>query len=49
MLHKCPSYFRPINNVENVSKLNRLGEVGTGTLSHDLNRWWHMVRSKEDP
>ena len=35
--------------VENVSKLYRLGEVGTGTLSHDLNRWWHRVRGKEDP
>ena len=27
----------------------RLGEVGTGTMSHDLNRWWHKVRGKEDP
>jgi ABC-type polysaccharide/polyol phosphate transport system ATPase subunit len=35
--------------VENISKLYRLGEVGTGTLSHDLNRWWHKVRGKEDP
>jgi lipopolysaccharide transport system ATP-binding protein len=35
--------------VENVSKLYRLGEVGTGTLSHDFNRWWHKVRGKEDP
>lgn len=35
--------------VENVSKLYRLGEVGTGTLRHDLNRWWHKVRGKEDP
>lgn len=23
--------------------------VGTGTLQHDLNRWWHQVRGKEDP
>jgi lipopolysaccharide transport system ATP-binding protein len=23
--------------------------VGTGTLSHDLNRWWHQVRGKENP
>jgi lipopolysaccharide transport system ATP-binding protein len=23
--------------------------VGTGTISHDLNRWWHRVRGKEDP
>ena len=35
--------------VENLSKLYRLGEVGTGTLSHDLNRWWAKVRGKEDP
>lgn len=34
---------------ENVSKLYRLGQVGTGTLSHDLKRWWAMVRGKEDP
>ena len=33
----------------NISKLYRLGEVGTGTLSHDLNRWWARVRGKEDP
>jgi len=35
--------------VENLSKQYRLGEVGTGTVSHDLNRWWHRVRGKEDP
>lgn len=35
--------------VENISKQYRLGSVGTGTLSHDLNRWWHTVRGKEDP
>ncbi|MEQ8560269.1 MAG: polysaccharide ABC transporter ATP-binding protein [Cytophagales bacterium] len=35
--------------VENVSKVYRLGEVGTGTLSHDLNRYWAKVRGKEDP
>ncbi|ULQ52392.1 ABC transporter ATP-binding protein [Flavihumibacter fluvii] len=34
---------------ENVSKLYRLGEIGTGTLSHDLNRWWASIRGKEDP
>ncbi len=34
---------------ENISKLYRLGQVGTGTLSHDLKRWWAMVRGKEDP
>ena len=35
--------------LENISKQYRLGQVGTGTISHDLNRWWHRVRGKEDP
>ena len=35
--------------IESVSKLYRLGTVGTGTLSHDLNRWWHQIRGKEEP
>ncbi len=35
--------------VDNLSKQYRLGQVGTGTISHDLNRWWHKVRGKEDP
>lgn len=35
--------------VENLGKQYRLGEVGTGTISHDLNRWWAKVRGKEDP
>lgn len=34
---------------KNISKQYRLGTIGTGTLSHDLNRWWHLVRGKEDP
>ena len=36
--------------IENLSKQYRLGVVGTGTLSHDLNRWWKMnILGKEDP
>lgn len=35
--------------VENLSKQYRLGQVGTGTISHDLNRFWHRIRGKEDP
>lgn len=35
--------------VENVSKLYRLGQIGTGTISHDLNRSWAKLRGKEDP
>lgn len=34
---------------ENISKQYRLGEVGTGTLTHDLHRFWHKIRGKEDP
>ena len=34
---------------ENISKQYRLGQVGTGSLSHDLNRFWHQIRGKEDP
>lgn len=33
-----------------VGKQYRLGLVGTGTLSHDLNRWWQTsVLHREDP
>jgi lipopolysaccharide transport system ATP-binding protein len=36
--------------IENLSKQYRLGVVGTGTLSHDLKRWWTVnVRRQEDP
>jgi len=38
-----------ILKVENLSKQYRLGVVGTGTISHDLNRWWANIRGKEDP
>jgi len=35
---------------ENVGKQYRLGLVSTGTISHDLNRWWTMnILHKEDP
>ena len=32
-----------------VGKQYRLGTIGTGTISHDLNRWWARIRGKEDP
>ena len=38
-----------ILKAENISKQYRLGQVGTGTLSHDINRWWHEIRGKENP
>lgn len=38
-----------ILKVENVSKQYRLGLIGTGTISHDLNRFFARIRGKEDP
>ena len=35
--------------VEDVSKLYRLGEFGTGSLTHDLYRWFENLRGREDP
>lgn len=35
--------------VRDLSKLYRLGEIGTGTITRDINRWWAAVRGKEDP
>ena len=35
--------------VENLSKQYRLGEIGSGTLYEDLNRWWHSLTGKKDP
>jgi lipopolysaccharide transport system ATP-binding protein len=35
--------------VENISKQYRLGQVSTGTFYHDIKRWWHKARGKEEP
>ena len=35
--------------IESLSKRYRLGQIGTGTLVHDLNRWWHRMRGRGDP
>jgi lipopolysaccharide transport system ATP-binding protein len=40
---------RSVINVEHLSKQYRLGEVSTGTLAHDINRWWYRIRGKENP
>lgn len=35
---------------ENVGKLYQLGSVGTGSLTHDFNRWWQTkILRREDP
>lgn len=35
--------------IQNVSKQYRLGEVGTGTVSNDLERLWARLRGRPDP
>lgn len=35
--------------VEDLSKAYQLGEIGTGTISRDLERTWARMRGKEDP
>jgi len=34
---------------ENLSKAYQLGQIGTGTISRDLERWYARIRGKEDP
>ncbi|WP_293297024.1 ABC transporter ATP-binding protein [Pedobacter sp. UBA4863] len=34
---------------EDLSKAYQLGEIGTGTISRDLERWYARMRGKEDP
>ncbi len=36
--------------ITNLSKIYRLGEIGTGKISHDLERWYKMkIRGQADP
>ncbi|SDG41890.1 lipopolysaccharide transport system ATP-binding protein [Pedobacter terrae] len=35
--------------VENLSKAYQLGQIGTGTISRDLERWFARIRGKDDP
>ena len=41
--------MKTVIRVENISKEYKLGELGTGTISRDLNAWWAKVRGKENP
>ena len=36
-------------SVEHLSKTYRLGQIGTGTFSRDLEVWWAKLRSKSNP
>ena len=35
--------------VRNLSKAYQLGQIGTGTISRDMERWYARFRGKEDP
>ena len=35
--------------VENLSKAYQLGQFSTGTITHDLKRWWALKRGRPDP
>lgn len=40
----------PVIRVDNLSKAYQIGQIGTGTISRDLERFWTTkVRRKEDP
>ena len=34
---------------ENISKAYQIGEFSTGTITNDIDRWWKLMRGKEDP
>lgn len=41
---------KPVIHVENLSKAYQIGQIGTGTLSRDLERFWTTkILGKEDP
>ena len=39
---------RPVIEVTGLKKQYKLGQIGGGTLTHDLQSWWARVRGKED-
>jgi len=46
---RCKFKMSNVIEVEDLWKKYRLGVIGTGTLRHDFERWWHRVRGKPDP
>jgi len=41
---------KPVIQVENLSKAYQIGQIGTGTISRDLERFWTTkIMGKEDP
>lgn len=42
--------MRSVIKIENLSKAYQIGQIGTGTLSRDMERWWiTKIMGKEDP
>ena len=39
----------PVIQVKDLSKAYQIGEFSTGTISHDIRRWYLRMRGKEDP
>ena len=39
----------PVIQVTGLKKKYKLGQIGGGTLTADLQSWWARVRGKEDP
>ena len=39
----------PVIQLSGLKKQYKLGQIGGGTLTHDLQSWWARVRGKEDP
>lgn len=39
----------PVIEIRGLKKKYRLGQIGGGTLTADLQSWWARVRGKEDP
>lgn len=39
----------PVIQVTGLKKQYKLGQIGGGTLTHDLQSWWARLRGKEDP
>ena len=40
---------RPVIEVTGLKKQYKLGQIGGGTLTHDLQSWWARVRGKGGP
>ena len=41
--------MEPVIKIESLSKIYRLGQIGTGTIRDDFKRWTYKLKGKEDP